>query len=128
MITPVRTFSGFSVRDVDEARAFYRDVVGLGVAEEMNSLVLHLGNGASVFVYEKPHHEPATYTVLNFAVADIDEAVGALEASGVRMLRYEGFGQDEHGIARPPAGSDRGPDIAWFTDPSGNILSVLSEA
>ncbi|MET0975991.1 MAG: VOC family protein [Leifsonia sp.] len=126
MIEPVRVFSGFAVDDVAAAKAFYADTLGIGVTEEMGGLLLDLGDDHSVFVYPKPNHEPAGYTILNFAVADIDAAVADLEASGVRMLRYEGFPQDEHGIQRPPAG--QGPNIAWFTDPAGNILSVLSDS
>ncbi|MEJ3405101.1 VOC family protein [Rathayibacter sp. YIM 133350] len=125
MITPVDIFSGFAVRDVDAARSFYADVLGLNVEDAMGGISLGIGGGKRVFVYVKPDHEPATYTVLNFAVDDIDAAVAELERSGVSLLHYDGFGQDEHGIARPPAGSGGGPDIAWFTDPSGNILSVL---
>ena len=90
----------------------------------MGGLVLDLGDGHAVFVYPKPDHVPATFTVLNLQVADIDAAVASLEASGVETLRYEGFGQDERGIQRP-AGKYSGPAIAWFTDPAGNILSVL---
>jgi catechol 2,3-dioxygenase-like lactoylglutathione lyase family enzyme len=126
MIEATRVFSGFAVSDVAAAKTFYADTLGMGVTEEMGGLLLDLGDDHRIFVYPKPDHQPAGYTILNFAVADIDAAVAALEASGVEMLRYEGFGQDEHGIQRPPEG--RGPDIAWFTDPSGNILSVLSDS
>ncbi|MET0726334.1 MAG: VOC family protein [Leifsonia sp.] len=123
MISTDGMFSGFSVRDVAEAREFYA-ALGVTVGEEMGALTLDIGGGKHVFVYEKPNHEPATYTVLNFDVPDIDAAVAELEASGIQLIRYEGFDQDEHGIARGSAG--QGPDIGWFTDPSGNILSVLA--
>ncbi|KQP01721.1 VOC family protein [Leifsonia sp. Leaf264] len=124
MIESTRIFSGFAVPDVPAAKAFYADTLGLGVTEQMGGLVLDLGDDHHIFVYPKPDHVPATYTILNLEVADIDAAVDSLEASGVRLLRYEGFGQDERGIQRP-GGKHPGPDIAWFTDPAGNILSVL---
>jgi catechol 2,3-dioxygenase-like lactoylglutathione lyase family enzyme len=119
-----KAFSGFAVRDLPEARAFYEGILGLGVAElPMGILELRLGSGATVMVYPKPDFQPATYTILNFPVADVDAAVDGLIAAGVTMERYEGFDQDERGISR----SEQGPAIAWFTDPSGNILSVLEE-
>jgi catechol 2,3-dioxygenase-like lactoylglutathione lyase family enzyme len=115
-------FSGFAVKDLDAARSFYGETLGLRVeVQEMGVLALHLGSGATVMVYPKPDHVPATYTVLNFPVPDVDVAVDGLTAVGVRMERYEGFDQDAKGIAR----DERGPTIAWFTDPSGNILAVL---
>ncbi len=115
-------FSGFAVRDVAAARSFYAEKLGLAVTDDRGGLRLELpGDAGSVFVYEKADHEPAGFTILNFAVADIDGAVGELEAAGVSMLHYDGFWQDERGVARDP----NGPSIAWFTDPSGNILAVL---
>ncbi|WP_233279320.1 VOC family protein [Microterricola pindariensis] len=115
-------FSGFAVRDVAAARSFYADALGLPVADDRGGLRLELpGDSGSVFVYEKADHEPAVFTILNFAVGDIDTAVDDLEAAGVSMLHYDGFQQDERGVARDP----QGPAIAWFTDPSGNILAVL---
>ncbi|KRF32800.1 VOC family protein [Yonghaparkia sp. Soil809] len=118
-------FAGFAVPDTDAARAFYGGVLGLEVATEMmGQLSLELPGGGWVLIYPKPDHEPATYTVLNLEVDDIDRAVDELEAAGVTLLRYEGFGQDARGIARGIT-TDRGPDIAWFTDPAGNIISVL---
>ncbi len=122
MLTDSRAFSGFSVDDTDKARAFYEDVLGLRVETANGMLTLHLGGGSDVLVYPKPDHTPATYTILNFAVDDIEAAVDALAERGVQMLRYEGAGQDERGIMR-----EIGPYIAWFTDPAGNVLSVLQE-
>lgn len=118
-------FSGFAVPDIDAARTFYRDTLGLEVTDaEMGQLSLTLPGGGWILVYPKPDHSPATYTVLNLEVSDIDAAVTDLMARGVEMTRYEGFEQDELGIARGIEGGF-GPDIAWFTDPAGNILSVL---
>ena len=118
-------FSGYAVPDIDAARSFYGDTLGLTVADEMmGQLSLELPGGGWVLIYPKPDHEPATFTVLNLEVDDIDGAVDELEAASVELLRYEGFGQDARGIARGIA-TERGPDIAWFTDPAGNIISVL---
>ncbi|AMB59230.1 VOC family protein [Microterricola viridarii] len=119
-------FSGFAVRDVPAAHSFYADVLGLSVSEEMGGLRIKFPGGANgpfdgVFAYPKPDHEPAGFTILNLVVSDIDGAVDDLEAAGVSMLHYDGFEQDERGVARDP----RGPAIAWFTDPSGNVLAVL---
>lgn len=128
MVTHTFAFAGFAVPDIDAAHAFYRDVLGLEVAvESMGQLSLELRGGGWVLVYPKPDHTPATYTVLNLEVDDIDRAVDELEAAGVELLRYEGFEQDERGIARGIS-AGHGPDIAWFTDPAGNILSVLQNA
>ncbi|SDM27093.1 VOC family protein [Allokutzneria albata] len=113
-------FSGFSVDDIPAAKAFYTDVLGLKVTEEHGMLHLHL-DGGQILVYPKEKHVPAEFTVLNFPVADIDAAVDELTARGVTFLRYEGVPADEKGIVR---GED-GPQIAWFTDPAGNVLSVL---
>ncbi len=115
-------FSGFAVSDIDAARTFYADTLGLDVrdARQPGLFELHFGD-THVMVYPKPDHVPATYTILNLPVPDIDIAVDALVAAGVQLERYPGSPQDEKGIARDP----RGPKIAWFTDPSGNILSVL---
>ncbi len=128
MISMTGAFSGFSSDDTEVARRFYSEVIGLEVRDGgMGGLIeLQLPGGNAVMVYPKDDHQPATYTVLNFAVADIDAAVDQLEAAGVAMLRYEGMDQDERGIARWAA-SGNGPDIAWFTDPAGNILAVLTE-
>ncbi|PZG05274.1 VOC family protein [Nonomuraea aridisoli] len=123
MFATTKAFSGFSVDDVAAATAFYGKTLGLRVSEEHGMLTLHLGGGGDVLIYPKGDaHVPATFTVLNFPVDDIDGAVDELTARGVRFERYEGFTQDEKGIARGD-----GPPIAWFTDPAGNVLSVLQE-
>jgi catechol 2,3-dioxygenase-like lactoylglutathione lyase family enzyme len=118
-------FSGFSVDDVEAARRFYGETLGLSVAiNEMGILDITLGTGARVIAYPKSDHQPATFTILNFLVPDIDAAVDGLVAAGVTMERYppsEYMQQDEKGIARNPDG----PAIAWFTDPAGNVLSIL---
>ncbi|HEV7121660.1 MAG TPA: VOC family protein, partial [Candidatus Paceibacterota bacterium] len=99
--------------------------LGLKAAKSPEGLELQFGNGTSVFVYPKPDHVPAAFTILNFRVEDIDAAVDALAAAGISTERYDGMHQDEKGIARGKA-AGMGPDIAWFKDPAGNILSVLS--
>jgi catechol 2,3-dioxygenase-like lactoylglutathione lyase family enzyme len=123
MFGDTKAFSGFSVDDLGRAKAFYGDTLGLEVSEEHGLLFLKLGTGASVLVYPKENHEPATFTILNFPVPDIDAAVADLRAAGVELERYEGIPADEHGIVRDP----QGPPIAWFRDPAGNILSVLEQ-
>jgi catechol 2,3-dioxygenase-like lactoylglutathione lyase family enzyme len=126
MFANTKAYSGFAVDDVKKAQDFYGKTLGLNVEmwdEENGLLALHLAGDRDTLVYAKPDHAPANYTILNFAVDDVDEAVDALAARGVRFERYDGFGQDEKGIAR-----GNGPDIAWFKDPAGNILSVLQEA
>jgi catechol 2,3-dioxygenase-like lactoylglutathione lyase family enzyme len=126
MVAITGLFSGIAVRDIDAARTFYRDTLGLAVADNtMNALDIALPQGGIIFVYPKGDHEPATYTVLNLEVADIDVAVDDLKAKGVRFEAYDGTHQDDKFIARGKA-AGYGPDIAWFLDPSGNILSVLS--
>lgn len=125
MLTTTGGFSGFSVDDEAKALAFYRDTLGLTVVDTAMGLQLDITGGAPVFVYAKPNHTPATCTVLNFEVADIDAAVDELVACGVTIELYPGTYQDEKGITRGRA-ANRGPDIAWFLDPAGNILSVLS--
>ena len=117
----VSGFSGFAVPDIVAARQFYSEILGLDVTEnEMGLLSIRLPGGAELIIYPKPDHEPAVFTILNFVVEDIDVAVDELAARGVTFTRYDGFPQDEKGIAR-----DGVPMIAWFTDPAGNILSVL---
>ncbi|MFC9425924.1 VOC family protein [Streptomyces sp. NPDC056987] len=115
-------FSGFAVDDIDKARRFYGETLGLEVTEEYGLLRLRLAGGTTVLIYPKPDHTPATFTILNFPVTDIDAAVEELTARGVRLQRYPGMDADEKGVFR-----DGGPYIAWFTDPAGNILSVLQE-
>ena len=121
MLATSKAFSGFAVDDLERARDFYEGMLGLDVSLEDGLLTLHLAGDRSTLVYPKPDFVPATYTILNFPVEDIDAAVDELASRGVRFERYEGFEQDEKGVARDPAG----PPIAWFTDPAGNILSVL---
>ncbi|MGW8481994.1 VOC family protein [Microbacterium sp. NPDC055903] len=118
-------FSGMSTDDIAASRDFYESVLGLTVVEQGGMLSVQLPKGGAVLIYPKDDHRPATFTVLNFPVADIDAVVDELTAKGVDMLRYDGSGQDEKGIARGKA-AGRGPDIAWFADPAGNVLSVLS--
>jgi catechol 2,3-dioxygenase-like lactoylglutathione lyase family enzyme len=125
MFTDTKAFSGFAVDDLARARAFYGETLGLRteVLDEKNGLmVLHLAGDRDTLVYRKPDFTPATYTILNFPVDDVEKAVDGLAARGVRFERYPGFTQDAKGIAR-----GNGPDIAWFKDPAGNILSVLKE-
>ena len=122
MFTDTKAFSGFAVDDLEKAREFYGETLGLKTSEEHGLLTLHLAGDRDTLVYPKPDFAPATYTILNFPVDDIDEAVDGLAARGVAFERYEGFDQDDKGIAR-----GNGPDIAWFKDPAGNILSVLEE-
>lgn len=124
MLTTTSGFSGFSVDDLPAALAFYRDALGLDATDTGMGIELKLG-ATRVFVYQKDDHVPATYTCFNFEVADIDAAVDQLVAAGVALERYEGSHQDEKGIARGKA-ANMGPDIAWFKDPAGNILSVLN--
>jgi catechol 2,3-dioxygenase-like lactoylglutathione lyase family enzyme len=123
MIENSKAFSGFAVDDVPKAREFYAGTLGLRVTEQNGLLRLHLAGGTEVIVYPKPDHAPATFTILNFPVEDVERTVDELAARGVRFERYEGsIATDEKGIHRGD-----GPDIAWFTDPAGNILSVLQE-
>jgi predicted enzyme related to lactoylglutathione lyase len=121
MLDPSKAFSGFAVKDIAAAKSFYGDTLGLEVGEENGLLSIHIPEGQNILIYPKPDHQPAVFTILNFPVEDIDETVAELSTRGVEFERYEGFEQDDKGIAR----GDEGPAIAWFTDPSGNILSVL---
>ena len=120
-----KAFSGFSVDDVPRAKRFYGETLGLDVSDEMGGLGLHLSGGGEVFIYPKDNHEPATFTVLNFPVDDVDEAVDRLSAAGITFERYDGFDQDEKGIVH--GGEGKGPTIAWFKDPAGNVLSVIGD-
>jgi catechol 2,3-dioxygenase-like lactoylglutathione lyase family enzyme len=125
MFANTKAFSGFAVDDLDRAREFYGETLGLNTSvldEESGLMVLHLAGDRDTFIYRKPDFEPATYTILNFQVDDVETAVDDLSARGVRFERYDGFEQDEKGIAH-----DMGPDIAWFKDPAGNILAVVGE-
>jgi predicted enzyme related to lactoylglutathione lyase len=128
MRTSQPPFSSFAVPDIDAARRFYGETLGVDVRDsrEQGLIELHLGGAAPVLIYPKPDHQPAVFTVLNFPVANIDEAVDELNGAGVEMTRYDlgadgGGSGDAKGIHR----GDGGPAIAWFTDPAGNILSVL---
>ena len=117
-------FSGFAVPDLEAARSFYRDVLGLAVADNvMGMLEITLPGGANVLVYPKEDHKPAVFTILNLTVADIDQAVDALAERGVKFLHYDGFGQDERGIVR---GGDM-PTGGWIADPAGNVIAVMQE-
>jgi len=124
MFAETKAFSGFAVPDVQQAREFYEGTLGLNVSEDNDLLILHLAGGRDTLVYPKPDHTSATYTILNFQVDDIDAAVDQLTQRGVQFERYDAFGQDEKGISRDQGG----PPIAWFTDPAGNILSVLEDS
>jgi predicted enzyme related to lactoylglutathione lyase len=120
MFTNTKAFSGFSVDDIQRAREFYGSVLGLDVTEENGMLDLDIPEGGHIMVYPKDDHVPATFTILNFPVDDIDEAADELADRGVSLIRYEGFDQDEKGVMR----GEGGP-IAWFEDPAGNVLSIL---
>jgi catechol 2,3-dioxygenase-like lactoylglutathione lyase family enzyme len=120
MLGESKAFSGFAVDDLEKAKAFYEEVLGLKTSEEHGLMTLHLAGDRPTLVYPKPDHEPATYTVLNFPVDDIDAAVEALMERGVAFEIYEGAPQDEKGVMR-----EYGPPIAWFRDPAGNILSII---
>ncbi|WP_433514853.1 VOC family protein [Nonomuraea sp. CA-143628] len=122
MFETTKAFSGFSVDDIAAAKRFYGETLGLRVSEEHGMLTLHIAGGTDILVYPKEQHTPATFTCLNFPVEDIDKAVDELTARGVRFERYEGFPQDPKGILRA-----EGPPIAWFTDPAGNVLSVIQQ-
>ena len=122
MFRDTKAFSGFAVPDIAAAKAFYGDTLGIDVTEDHGMLTLHLAGSRDTIVYPKPDHVPATYTILNFPVDDVEAAVEALAEKGVEFQKYEGedFATDAKGIMR-----QGGPLIAWFTDPAGNILSVL---
>ena len=122
MLADSKAFSGFAVPDVAAARQFYGETLGLRVSEEHGMLQLHLGGGRDVIVYPKPDHTPASYTILNFPVDDVEATVDALTERGVRFERYQGFDQDDKGIQR-----GGGPLIAWFKDPAGNVLSIIAQ-
>ncbi|MET9680070.1 VOC family protein [Streptomyces coeruleorubidus] len=123
MFGTTKAFSGFSVNDIEAARTFYGDTLGLRVSEEHGMLFLHIAGDRDILVYPKEDHTPATYTILNFPVDDIEAAVDELSRKGVRFERYDHLKADDKGIFR-----GGGPLIAWFTDPAGNVLSVLQES
>lgn len=123
MFADTKAYSGFAVDDFGKAREFYGETLGLKTTvmdEEHGLMTLHLAGGRDTLVYRKPDFEPATYTILNFEVDDVDEAVDRLASRGVSFEHYDNFDQDEKGIFR-----DGGPNIAWFKDPAGNVLAVL---
>jgi catechol 2,3-dioxygenase-like lactoylglutathione lyase family enzyme len=120
MLADSKAFSGFAAPDIEAAREFYGDTLGIKVTEEHGLLTLHLAGDRPTLIYPKADHEPAGYTILNFPVDDVEAAVDELSARGVQFEQYDGFDQDEKGIAR-----GNGPDIAWFKDPAGNVLSVI---
>ena len=122
MFKHTKAFSGFSVNDLEKAKHFYGEILGLEVSESMG-LELHIEGGNNILIYPKPNHTPATFTILNFPVTDIEKAVKELKEKGITFESYEGpIKTDEDGIFR-----GGGPLIAWFTDPAGNILSVLEQ-
>jgi catechol 2,3-dioxygenase-like lactoylglutathione lyase family enzyme len=122
MFADTKAYGGIAVNDLQKARGFYGETLGLRTSEQYGLLWLHLGGDRDTLVYEQPDATPASYTILNFEVDDIDTAVDQLTARGVRFERYDGMNQDGKGVFR-----DEGPYIAWFKDPSGNVLSVLQE-
>jgi len=126
MFKDSKAFSGFSVNDLAAAKAFYGQTLGLEVEDVPAGLLLHIAGGNGTLIYPKDDHMPATYTILNFPVGDIDQAVDALQSKGVAFEHYDRV-TDEKRIARGIA-TNQGPDIAWFKDPAGNILSVLQQA
>jgi predicted enzyme related to lactoylglutathione lyase len=125
VVTDTKAFSGFAVDDLQKAKKFYEGTLGLKTSspdDENMLLTLHLAGGRDTMIYLKPDFTPATYTILNFQVDDVEKAVDELTSRGVQFEKYEGMGQDDKGIAR-----EGGPMIAWFKDPAGNILSVLQD-
>jgi predicted enzyme related to lactoylglutathione lyase len=125
MFKNTRAFSGFSTSNIAQAKEFYGQTLGLDVSEGNGDLTLKLGGGARILIYPKPNHTPATFTVLNFPVRDIETTVAELKERGVKFEHYDmpGLKTDARGIFRGP-----GPLIAWFKDPAGNILSVLEQS
>jgi predicted enzyme related to lactoylglutathione lyase len=124
MFANTKAYSGFAVDDLQRAKEFYSETLGIEITtldEENGLLSLHLADDRDTLVYQKPGFAPANYTILNFQVDDIDKTVDELAARGMQVERYDGFDQDEKGISR------RGPSIAWFKDPAGNVLSVIQD-
>ena len=126
MFKDTKAFSGFSVNDMQKAKEFYQGKLGIEVSEnEMGITTLHISGGSKIIIYPKPNHQPATFTILNFPVDDVEKTVDELINAGITFEQYgEPIKTDAKGIVR---GDGRGPDIAWFKDPAGNILSVLKE-
>lgn len=125
MFANTKATNGFAVDDLEKAREFYGETLGLGttmLSEEFGVMSIQLAGGRDTLIYVKPDFTPATYTILNFEVDDLDGAVEELSSRGIGFERYEAFEQDEKGIAR-----GQGPNIAWFKDPAGNILAVLQQ-
>ncbi|MET9323028.1 VOC family protein [Streptomyces sp. NPDC003038] len=125
MLEGAKAYSGFSVDDIGKAKEFYGGTLGLRLSEDNGMLFLRLAGDTTVLVYPKDNHQPASFTILNFPVDDIEEAVDELTRRGVRFERYEGFDTDDKGIVREEGEM---PSIAWFKDPAGNVLSVLEES
>jgi len=125
MLKHSKAFSGFSVNDIQKAKKFYSEILGLEVKDNPMGLIeLHIEGSNRIIIYPKPNHEPATFTILNFPVGNIDETVDELISKGIKFEQYEGeLKTDARGISRNP----QGPKIAWFKDPAGNILSVIEE-
>ena len=124
MLDDTKAFSGFSVNDLQKAKEFYTETLGLDVSERREGLELHVAGGARIFIYPKPQHTPASFTILNFPVPDVERAVDDLTKKGVLFEHYDGeIATDAKGIHR----GGGGPTIAWFRDPAGNVLSVLEE-
>lgn len=124
-------FSGFSVDNINDAKNFYTHILGLTLESEVMGLQLRAPDNTMLFIYPKDDHQPATFTVLNFAVDDIDEAADELTKQGIKLERYDNLDntpikQDEKGILRS-YGDDNGPDVAWFKDPAGNVLSIIQQ-
>ena len=131
MFSQATIYSSYSIDDAEKARDFYGNTLGLNVSlipgmEDSGMFDLNLAGGSRVLLYQRPSHEPAAYTVLNVVVSNIDTAIDDLVSKGVQILRYEGFNQDDKGVMRGLS-VNQGPDIAWFTDPAGNIISVQQE-
>jgi predicted enzyme related to lactoylglutathione lyase len=120
MFAATKAFSSFAVDNIDEAKKFYSETLGLTASEERGPLMLHIASDQDILIYPKSHHTPATFTILNFLVHDIDQAVDELIARGVQIQVHEGFETDDRGIHHAD-----GHSIAWFTDPAGNGLSVV---
>ena len=125
MFKNTKAFSGFSVNDLEKAKDFYHGLLGIEVSENsMGIVTLHINGGSRIIIYPKPNHQPATFTILNFPVADVEQTVDELITKGITFEQYDGqLKTDEKGIMR-----GGGPEIAWFKDPAGNILSVISES